>query len=178
MLRALKFLIPLAVFAGIAWFLFQGLSKDPKEVPSPLIDKAAPGFSLPLLNNPQTEWTPQTMRGQVWLLNVWGSWCAGCQVEHPLLLAIAQQKQVPIVGLAWKDMPANAQAFLQKLGDPYSTVVMDFAGKVAIDYGVYGAPETFLIDKQGVIRLKHIGPLTPEALQTRIMPRVRQLQAL
>lgn len=176
-MRALRFLLPLAAFMGIAWFLYQGLSRDPKEVPSPLIGKPAPMFSLPRLEAPETTWSPEQMRGQVWLLNVWGSWCSGCQIEHPYLMQWAKDHpQLPIVGLAWKDMPDNAKGFLAKLGDPYRIKVMDFAGKVAIDYGVYGAPETFLIDKAGVIRYKHIGPLTPEALRDRILPLARQLQ--
>jgi cytochrome c biogenesis protein CcmG, thiol:disulfide interchange protein DsbE len=174
--RSLKFLLPLAVFLGIAWFLFQGLSKDPKEVPSPLIGKAAPGFNLPQLNSPDVAWAPSQMRGQVWLLNVWGSWCSGCQVEHPLLMQLADQKNIPIVGLAWKDMPDNAKGFLKKLGDPYQVVVMDFNGKVAVDYGVYGAPETFLIDAQGVIRYKHIGPLNTEVLNAKILPLAAKLK--
>jgi cytochrome c biogenesis protein CcmG/thiol:disulfide interchange protein DsbE len=175
-MRALRTLLPLVAFIAIAWFLYQGLSRDPKEVPSPLIDKPAPAFSLPRLEAPESMWGPEAMRGKVWLLNVWGSWCSGCQIEHPFLMQLAKENQVPIVGLAWKDMPDNAKGFLAKLGDPYQIKVMDFAGKVAIDYGVYGAPETFLIDKAGLIRYKHIGPLTPEALRDKIMPLARKLQ--
>jgi cytochrome c biogenesis protein CcmG/thiol:disulfide interchange protein DsbE len=175
--RILKFLIPLAVFAGITWFAWQALSRDPRELPSPLIGKAAPAFSLPTLADPQISWSPQAMRGKVWLLNVWGSWCAACQVEHPLLIDLARAGTLPIVGLAWKDMPNNSKAWLGRFGDPYAVVVSDFAGKVAIDYGVYGAPETFLIDQTGTIRFKQVGPVTQEVLQRRLLPLVRELQA-
>ena len=175
-MRALRFVIPVAIFALIAWFLLKGLGKDPREIPSPLVGKAAPAFALPVLDSPGTEWTPEQMRGKVWLLNVWGSWCAGCKVEHPLLNELAKAGTVPIVGLAWKDKPENSAAWLAKFGNPYEVVVSDLAGRVAIDYGVYGAPETFLIDKAGVVRHKHVGPLTPEALRDRVMPLVRQLQ--
>ena len=175
-MKALRFVIPVAIFALIAWFLLKGLGKDPRELPSPLVGKAAPAFALPVLDSPGAEWSPEKMRGKVWLLNVWGSWCAACQVEHPLLNELAKAGTVPIVGLAWKDKPENSTAWLAKFGNPYEVVVSDLAGKVAIDYGVYGAPETFLIDKTGVVRHKHVGPLTPEALRDRVLPMVRQLQ--
>ncbi|MFT3802770.1 MAG: DsbE family thiol:disulfide interchange protein [Burkholderiaceae bacterium] len=176
-MRWLKFVLPLIVFAAIGLFLYRGLDRDPRELPSPLIGKPAPAFSLPLLRDPQTNWSPQAMHGRVWLLNVWGSWCTACHVEHPVLLELARSKAVPIVGLAWKDMLDNSTAWLARLGDPYELTVSDFTGKVAIDYGVYGAPETFLIDRQGVIRYKHVGPLTPELLERTLLPKVRELQA-
>ena len=175
-MRIVKFLLPLALFVLLSIFLFKGLSRDPREIPSPLIDRPAPAFTLPTLADPSQTWTPQSLRGQVWLLNVWGSWCSACQIEHPLLLELAGKRTLPIVGLAWKDMPDNSKAWLSKLGDPYTPTISDFDGKVAIDYGVYGAPESFLIDKQGVIRFKHVGPLTRELLDTRLLPLVRQLQ--
>ena len=174
-MRIVKFLIPLAVFATIAWFAWQALSRDPRELPSPLIGKPVPGFTLPTLPDPQARWSPESMRGKVWLLNVWGSWCAACQVEHPLLLDLAKAGTLPIVGLAWKDMPNNSKAWLQRLGDPYSVVISDFAGKAAIDLGVYGAPETFLIDREGIVRFKHVGPITPQVLDGKLMPLVRSL---
>ncbi len=176
-MRALKYLIPLALFAGIAWFLLQGLDRNPREVPSPLIGKPVPAFSLPLLAEPSRQFTADEMRGQVWLLNVWGSWCAGCQVEHPLLNDFARKDIAPIIGMAWKDKPEASKAWLARLGDPYKLSVMDLDGKVAIDWGVYGAPETFVIDKTGIIRDKHIGPLTPDVLDKRLVPLVRRLQA-
>lgn len=176
-MRSLKFLIPLALFVAIGLFLLRGLDRDPREIPSPLLGKAAPSFSLPQLARLDALWSPAEMRGQVWLLNVWGSWCAACQIEHPLLLEMAAQKAVPIVGLAWKDMPNNSKAWLARLGDPYTVTVVDFKGLVAIDYGVYGAPETFLIDKQGVIRFKHVGPVTRELLDRKLNPLIAQLKA-
>ena len=177
-MRALKFLIPLAVFAAISWFLLQGLGKDPREIPSPLIGKPVPVVSLPVLADASGRtWTPAEMRGKVWLLNVWGSWCAGCKVEHPVLLDLAKQGVVPIVGMAWKDRPEDASAWLQKLGDPYLLNVADRDGRAAIEWGVYGAPETFVIDREGVIRDKLIGALTPESVAQRIVPLVRRLQS-
>lgn len=176
-MRLLKFLVPLAIFIGITWFLLRGLERDPREIPSPLLGKPAPTFSLPTLADPQAGWTPESMRGKVWMLNVWGSWCSACQVEHPLLLDIAKAGTVPIVGFAWKDNPTNSRAWLAKLGDPYAVVVMDFPGKVGIDYGVYGAPETFVIDKSGTVRYKQVGPISPEAWQRKLLPMIQQLQA-
>ncbi|GAA4402819.1 DsbE family thiol:disulfide interchange protein [Quisquiliibacterium transsilvanicum] len=177
-MRALKFLIPLLVFLGIGWFLLRGLDRDPREIPSPLVGKPVPQVSLPVLGNGAAgPWTPGAMKGQVWLLNVWGSWCAGCRVEHPLLNDIASRKLVPIVGMAWKDRPQDSKDWLARLGDPYVLTVMDRDGKAAIDWGVYGAPETFVIDKEGIVRDKFIGALTPEALSTRILPLVERLQA-
>jgi cytochrome c biogenesis protein CcmG/thiol:disulfide interchange protein DsbE len=174
-MKTLRFLIPVAIFAAIGWFLLKGLDRDPRQVPSPLIGKPAPAFSLPQLEQ-AGQWSPESMRGQVWLLNVWGSWCAACVIEHPLLNDLAETKVIPIVGLAWKDVPQNSIAWLRKYGNPYSTIVTDRDGKVAIDWGVYGAPETFLIDRQGVIRYKQIGPFTPEIIRDELLPMVRKLQ--
>ena len=177
-MRALKFLIPLLIALGIGWFLMRGLDRDPREIPSPLVGKPVPQVSLPVLGNDAAgPWTPEAMKGQVWLLNVWGSWCAGCRVEHPLLNDIAARKLVPIVGMAWKDRPQDSKDWLARLGDPYVLTVMDRDGKAAIDWGVYGAPETFVIDKEGIVRDKFIGALTPEALSERILPLVERLQA-
>lgn len=177
-MRALKFLIPLLVFGAIAWFLFQGLSRDPRQIPSPLIGKPAPAVSLPLLADAQAApWTTEQMRGQVWLLNVWGTWCAGCKVEHPVLNEMARQKLAPIVGMAWRDNREAAQQWLKSFGDPYAVNVMDNTGKAAIDWGVYGAPETFVIDKKGVVRDKVIGIVTREILATRLAPLISKLQA-
>ncbi|MEK9720974.1 MAG: DsbE family thiol:disulfide interchange protein [Quisquiliibacterium sp.] len=176
-MRALKFLIPLALFIGIAGFLLRGLDRDPREIPSPLVNKPAPMVSLPVLTNPESSWSTAQMKGQVWLLNVWGSWCAGCRVEHPLLNNLAARKLVTIVGMAWKDDPAASRDWLNRLGNPYSINVMDRKGDAAIDWGVYGAPETFVIDKAGIIRHKHIGPLTADALQGQILPLLTRLQA-
>jgi len=175
-MRSLKFLIPLAVALGIGWFLYAGLSNNPREIPSPLVGKPAPATAVALLNEADKTWSPEQMKGKVWMLNVWGSWCSGCQVEHPVLLDLARQNVAPIVGLAWKDRPQASKDWLAKLGDPYVLNVSDQTGRAAIDWGVYGAPETFVIDKAGIIRDKHIGPLTPEVLSTRLMPLMRRLQ--
>ncbi len=176
-MRALRFILPAVVFAVIAWFLLAGLDRNPREIPSPLIGKPAPDFSLPLTHELARTWSPQSLRGKVWLLNVWGSWCAACQIEHPVLNDLARSGEIPIVGLAWKDMPENSIAWLRRFGNPYSVVVSDVQGRVGIDYGVYGAPETFLIDGAGVIRFKHVGPVTPELLQTKLLPLARELAA-
>lgn len=176
-MRALKFVIPLAIFVGIAWFLLKGLGKDPREIPSPLIGKPVPAMSLPVLADAGGTWSPEQMRGKVWLLNVWGSWCAGCKIEHPVLLDLARQRTVPMIGMAWKDRPEDAAAWLRKLGDPYELNVLDRDGKAAIDWGVYGAPETFVIDANGIIRDKLIGALTPETVSQRVLPLVKRLQS-
>ncbi len=171
-----KLLIPLAVFFVLAGFLFAGLWRDPREVPSPLINKPAPQFTLAQLHDPATRLGSADMKGQVWLLNVWASWCVSCREEHPLLVALAREKVVPIIGLDYKDEPGPGKTWLAQNGDPYTTSVMDHDGSVGIDYGVYGVPETFVIDKSGTIRYKQIGPITQEALEKKILPLVRELQ--
>lgn len=175
-MRSLRFLIPVILFSAIAWFLLKGLERDPRQVPSPLIGKPAPEFSLPLLKG-EGQWSPQGLRGQVWMLNVWGSWCAACQIEHPLLNELARNKTVPMVGLAWKDRREDSLKWLDRFGDPYSVVISDLNGRVAIDWGVYGAPESFVIDKQGIIRYKQIGPFTPEIIRDELLPLLKRLQA-
>jgi len=172
-----RFLLPLGVFAVLVGFLYVGLGLNPREVPSPLVGKAAPAFSLPDLAQPERRMTPEDLRGKVWLLNVWASWCVACRDEHPVLVELAKKKTVPIVGLNYKDKPEEGRAWLKQFGDPYTLSVMDRDGRVGIDYGVYGVPETFLIDKQGVIRFKQIGPVTPEVLERKILPLLRELQA-
>jgi cytochrome c biogenesis protein CcmG/thiol:disulfide interchange protein DsbE len=174
-MRSLKFIVPLVVFLGLAAFLAVGLTRDPREIPSPFIGKSAPGFTLEQLGNEKLAFTPEDMKGKVWLLNVWASWCVACRVEHPLLVEMSKQKTVPIVGLNYKDKRDDGLQWLRRNGDPYSLSAYDVDGKVGIDYGVYGVPETFVIDKQGVIRYKQIGPITPEALEKKIMPLVRKL---
>jgi cytochrome c biogenesis protein CcmG/thiol:disulfide interchange protein DsbE len=174
--RALVFAIPLAIFVVLALFLLRGLGLNPREVPSPLIGKPAPQFQLKQLADPAVAFSGKDMAGKVWLLNVWASWCVACREEHPLLVEVARKNLVPIVGLNYKDEPADAKAWLKQFGDPYSLSVTDRDGRVGIDFGVYGVPETFLIDKAGVIRLKQIGPITPEAWEKKIMPMVRELE--
>ena len=173
----LKFALPLAVFFLLVAFFAVGLFRDPREVPSPFIGRAAPAFKLEQLHQPQLAFTPEEMRGKVWLLNVWASWCVACQVEHPLLVQMSKQKLVPIVGLNYKDQRADGVKWLARHGDPYVLSAYDNEGRVGIDYGVYGVPETFVIDKQGVIRYKQIGPITPDALEKKIKPLLKELGA-
>jgi cytochrome c biogenesis protein CcmG, thiol:disulfide interchange protein DsbE len=173
--KYLKFLLPLAIFAGLVAFLAAGLKLDPKEVPSPLIGKPAPAFSLTQLDNPAVTIRREDMLGKVWILNVWASWCVACRVEHPLLVEFAAKKLVPIYGLNYKDQRTQGMQWLAQFGNPYQASLFDQDGRVGIDWGVYGVPETFLIDKQGQIRFKQIGPLTPEVIRDRIEPLVRQL---
>ena len=176
-MKGLKFLIPLGLFVGLAVLLGAGLGRDPKEVPSPLINKPAPGFALTRLDDAQATIRRDDMLGQVWMFNVWASWCVACREEHPLLVEFAQRKLVPLLGLNYKDQRAAGLQWLGRHGNPYSASVFDFEGKVGIDYGVYGVPETFIIDKQGVVRFKHIGPLTPEVLRDKVEPLLRKLNA-
>jgi len=176
-MKSLKFIVPLAVFVLLAAFLAVGLTRDPREVPSPFIGKAAPAFRLEQVADEKLAFAPADMKGKVWLLNVWASWCASCRIEHPLLVEMAKKNVVPIVGLNYKDRREDALQWLARFGNPYSISAHDIEGKVGIDYGVYGAPETFVIDKQGVIRYKQIGPITPEALEKKIMPLLRELNA-
>ncbi len=170
-----RFLVPLLVFAVLVAFLWAGLSRDPREVPSPLVGKPAPAFTLPQLQAPDKTFSPADMRGQVWLLNVWASWCVSCREEHPVLVEFARQGKVPLIGLNYKDQRQDALAWLARFGNPYRLSVSDPEGRVGIDYGVYGVPETYVIDRQGVIRMKHIGPVTPEVLSGKIQPLLAEL---
>jgi cytochrome c biogenesis protein CcmG, thiol:disulfide interchange protein DsbE len=171
-----KYLLPLAFFLVLVVFLAVGLNRDPREVPSPLVNKAAPGFALPHLSDPLRTFKSEEMRGRVWLLNVWASWCVACRDEHPLLLELARTRLVPIYGLNYKDERTDALGWLKSFGDPYTLSLADADGRVGIDYGVYGVPETFVIDREGVIRYKQIGPVTAETLEKKIIPLVRELQ--
>jgi cytochrome c biogenesis protein CcmG/thiol:disulfide interchange protein DsbE len=174
-MKGLRFILPLAVFALLVFFLWRGLRLDPHQVPSPLIDKPAPGFALTRLDDANTTIRRDDMLGKVWMLNVWASWCVACREEHPTLVAFSKTKAVPIIGLNYKDTRAEGLGWLSQFGDPYDASVFDQNGRVGIDFGVYGVPETFVIDKRGVIRFKHIGPLTPEVVQTRIQPLLKEL---
>ena len=171
----LRYLIPLGIFLVMVVFLAIGLRRDPREVPSPLINKAAPTFRLSQLKEPSKTFSAEDMRGKVWVLNVWASWCVSCREEHPLLLKYSETGAVPIYGLNWKDHREDALAWLGELGDPYVLSVTDLDGRVAIDYGVYGAPETYLIDQNGTIRYKQIGAVTADVWQDKILPLVQQL---
>ena len=169
--------LPLVVFVALALLLGVGLQLNPREVPSPLVNKAAPAFSLPQLHQPDQSLGPEALRGQVWLLNVWASWCTSCRLEHPVLVDLARSARVPIYGLNYKDQRSDALVWLERFGNPYQATMFDPKGLVGLDYGVYGTPETFVIDQQGVIRHKQVGPLTVEVLEKTILPLVRRLRA-
>jgi cytochrome c biogenesis protein CcmG/thiol:disulfide interchange protein DsbE len=176
-------LIPLVLFLGLVLAIFVVMRRgaDPHEIPSPLIDKPAPAFQLPQLHDPSKTISAADMRGKVYVLNFWGSWCIACREEHPLLVQYAKSKFVPIIGVDYKyandnsDELAAAKQFLSELGNPYSQVIYDHDGSTSIDYGVYGAPESYLIDKNGVIRFKQIGPITEDVWNQKIVPLARQL---
>ncbi len=174
-MKALKFIIPLAIFFVLAGFLYRGLYLDPREVPSPLINKPAPAFELTRLDQPEQTIRRDDMLGKVWMLNVWASWCETCRDEHPYLVEFAKLKALPIYGLDYKDQREPAQQWLAERGNPYDASLFDAKGRVGIDFGVYGVPETFVIDKQGVIRFKQIGALTPQVLNDQVLPLVRKL---
>ena len=173
-------LLPLAVFLALAGvFLAQLLSgRDTSVVPSALIGSPAPQTALPPLENSGLPGLDSSaFAGKVTLVNVWASWCAPCRQEHPLLMELAKDGRIAVAGLNYKDQPQNARRFLGNLGNPYAAIGVDASGRTAIDWGVYGVPETFVIDKQGVIRYKQIGPITPEALEATILPLIRKLEA-
>ena len=175
-MKYLKVLLPLAIFLVLVGFLMRGLSLDPREVPSPLINKPAPAFALAGLEKPDTTFKRDDMLGRVWLLNVFASWCVACREEHPLLVEFSRMKMLPIYGLNYKDERIAGMKWLASFGNPYDASLYDHDGRVGIDYGVYGVPESFLIDAKGVIRYKQIGPFTPEAIQTKLIPLVQQLK--
>jgi len=176
-MKSLRFILPLLIFVVLLVFLWVGLSLNPREVPSPLIGKPAPPFQLSRLDDPVKTVSQADLRGQVWLLNVWASWCVSCMEEHPVLVQLSREGVVPIYGLNYKDTRAAALGWLGKHGNPYTLSVADPDGKVGIDYGVYGVPETYVIDKAGVIRFKKIGPVTQQTLSEQILPLVKRLQA-
>ena len=163
------------IFTALVVLLGVGLTLNPREVPSPLIGKAAPPFELPLLQEEQKKFASREMLGKVWLLNVWASWCEPCLQEHPVISALAKTLPAPVVGLNYKDARENALPWLQRNGNPFYQTVFDGSGRIGIDYGVYGVPETYVIDKKGIIRYKRIGPVTPEIVQKKIEPLVREL---
>ena len=171
----MKRLIPLGIFGVLIVFLVIGLGLKPKEIPSPLIGKVAPTFSLPVLNQENQIFTPSEMLGKVWLLNVWASWCVSCRAEHPLLNELAKMKLVPILVLNYKDQDPAALKWLTELGNPYDLSIVDAKGLVGIDYGVYGVPETFVIDQTGKVAFKHIGPITPDSMQKTLLPLIAKL---
>jgi cytochrome c biogenesis protein CcmG/thiol:disulfide interchange protein DsbE len=171
----MKYAFPLVIFMVLVVLLAAGLQHDPHEIPSPLINKPAPQFHLPQLHDPWRMFSPQQMRGKVWLLNTWASWCISCREEHPVLADLSRTGAVPILGLNYKDKRNDALRALDELGNPYVLSVLDSDGRVGIDYGVYGVPETYLIDRDGVIRYKRIGPVTPDVVMKTILPMVKEL---
>jgi cytochrome c biogenesis protein CcmG/thiol:disulfide interchange protein DsbE len=166
----LRLLLPLLLFIALAALLFSGLGKDPKLVPSPLIGKPAPAFSLESLHQPERQVSADSLKGEAYLLNVFASWCAACRIEHPVLEEYVRRGQIKLVGLNYKDQRSDAIAWLRRFGDPYAEIAWDIDGRVGIDYGVYGAPETFVVDAAGIIRYKHVGPISPEIMETQILP--------
>ena len=177
MSRYLRYLVPLGIFIVLVAFLYRGLSLDPKRVPSPLVGKPMPAFSLPRLKDPAATISDTDIKGKVALLNIWATWCVSCRAEHEVLVMLGKTGKVDIYGLNYKDERSKARQWLAQLGDPYVANAFDEDGRTGIDWGVYGAPETFVIDKQGIIRHKHIGPLTVDALNNEILPLIAELQS-
>ena len=170
-----RYLLPLGIFVLLIFLLGIGLSLNPREVPSPLIGKPAPAFQLPQLHDPKKTFSPKEMQGKVWVLNVWASWCVACRDEHPVLTALARSAIAPVYGLNYKDKRDEAIEWLKRFGDPYQASLIDTDGRVGIDYGVYGVPETYVIDRQGVIRYKRIGPVTLDIVKQKIVPLILTL---
>lgn len=172
----MRYAIPLGIFILMAGLLGYGLKLDPRLIPSPLIDKPAPAFSLARLHAPQHQVSEKDFQGQVWVLNVWASWCVACRAEHEVIKRLSSLGIARVIGLNYKDNPEDARRWLQELGDPYALSLMDRDGRVGIDWGVYGVPETFIIDKDGLIRYKHIGPITLESLDREVIPMLKKLK--
>ncbi|BAP87488.1 periplasmic protein thiol:disulfide oxidoreductase DsbE [Burkholderiales bacterium GJ-E10] len=175
-MRSLRYLLPLVVFLAIVGFLFKGLWMDPREIPSPLIDKPAPDFRVASLSSPEQMVDRKDMLGKVWMLNAFASWCVACREEQPMLVDFARSSGVPIIGLDYKDTRPAGLGWLVQYGNPYAEIAFDQSGRIGINYGVYAVPETFLIDKQGVVRFKQIGPFTPDIIQNTLLPLIRKLQ--
>jgi len=171
-----RFVVPILVFAALAGILYVGVkhSPDKSTMVSALLGKPAPQFELPVLGDASRKFSTGQLAGRPWVMNVWGTWCGECRVEHEALLAIAQKKRVPIIGLNWRDEDAAALEWLSQLGNPYSVVAVDGDGRTAIDYGVYGAPETFLVDANGLIQYRHVGAMTPEVWEREFAARLPQ----
>lgn len=174
-MRRILFLVPLLAFAVLAVYFALGMGRDPSALPSVLIDRPAPAFSLPAIEGRAAGLSSESFQGQVTLLNVFASWCVSCRIEHPQLLKIAATREAQLVGLNWKDKPGDGARWLAELGDPYAAIGNDADGRVAIDYGVSGAPETFVIDKKGRIRSKFVGPITADIWEAELRPLVRRL---
>lgn len=166
-------LLPLLAFIALAVLLFVGVrmnsGKDTSAIPSPLIGKQAPALNLPELNMPQQSIGLQDLKGRAFVLNIWGSWCVSCRIEHPIITEMAKSGVI-VVGYNYKDSAEDARAWLNQFGNPYALIIQDEDGKAALDWGIYGAPETFVIDAQGIVRFKHVGPITSEIVQNKILP--------
>ena len=173
----LLFFVPLVLAAALFGVFALGLGRDPSIVPSPLIGKPVPTFALPPIEGRSDSLSSADLRGQVSLVNVFASWCVACRDEHPLLMRLKEERTVPLYGIDYKDKPADAKAWLAEMGDPYARIGADLAGRIAIDWGVYGVPETFVIGRDARIAFKQIGPITPEALRDRILPLIARLRA-
>jgi cytochrome c biogenesis protein CcmG, thiol:disulfide interchange protein DsbE len=176
-MKRLLFILPLLVFAGVAVYFGFGLTRDPSKIPSALIDKPIPEFALPeIAGTGKPALTSATLKGDVALVNVFASWCAPCRIEHPIFMRLARDNAVPIYGISYKDKAEDSAKWLRELGNPYSAIGWDFDGRVAIDWGVYGVPETFVVDKAGTIRFKHVGAVTPDVLNNKILPLIEELK--
>jgi cytochrome c biogenesis protein CcmG/thiol:disulfide interchange protein DsbE len=176
-MRRLIYILPVAVFAAVAAWFAVGLTREPSRVPSALIDRPIPDFALPALAGAGVpELADETIKGKVALVNVFASWCVPCKIEHPIFMRLAAEKRVPIYGINYKDKGADALRWLQELGNPYAAIGHDEPGRVGIEWGVYGVPETFIIDREGRIRFKLVGPITPAVLQDTILPLIAQLE--
>jgi cytochrome c biogenesis protein CcmG/thiol:disulfide interchange protein DsbE len=169
--------LPLVLFLVLVGFFAKGLFLNPREVPSPFIGRTAPAFTLPLVGDAGASFSPADMKGKIWMLNIWAPWCVSCRQEHGFLMQLARGGRIPIVGLNWKDADREAQALLARTGSPYIVVPDDLDGRVGIDYGVTGTPETYIIDREGIVRLKHIGPIGPDVWQTKFEPKLKELGA-
>ena len=174
--RQVLFVLPVTVFAAVAVYFYIGLGRDSRTIPSALIDKAAPAFDLPPVSADRKGFKSADLKGQVSLVNVFASWCGPCRLEHPLLMRLAEDEAVTIYGINYKDKPADAIAWLDQLGDPYARIGGDLSGRVGIDWGVYGVPETYIVDKEGRIRFKQVGPVNAELLEKTILPMIEDLR--
>lgn len=169
------FFIPIIFVLVLGFFLLKGLSLDPRKIPSPLVNKPLPAFSLPRVHEPEKTLGTKDLLGRPYLLNIWASWCVACRQEHPLLMELFRKGEVRLIGLNYKDKRADAIGFLSKLGNPYEMSVSDLDGRTGIELGVYGVPETFVMDSKGIIRYKHIGPISYEDLNNKILPLIKEL---
>jgi len=175
-IKSIKVFVPIIILAALVLFLYKGLGEDPHKIPSALIGKQAPQFNYPNLNDPDKRITNSIFKDHLTLLHVFASWCSTCRAEHSVIMDIAKQQVVTLVGLVYKDKPSVARQWLKKYGNPYSSVISDKDGRLGIDLGVYGTPETFLIDKHGIIRYRHVGPISPDDWKDELMPRILRLK--